>query len=94
MVIGYHVVPLDLSGLASVHRAAADINGRVADGSTPPTRALALNAASLEYTTRTFTEEAGFDTTFHSNYLSQFLLTLLRRRSMDKERGRILVLGS
>ncbi|RYP56947.1 hypothetical protein DL770_010797 [Monosporascus sp. CRB-9-2] len=42
---------------------------------------------------QTLTEEDSVNTTFHSNYLSRLLLTLLLLRSMDKERGRILVLG-
>ncbi|KAI1084418.1 NAD(P)-binding protein [Whalleya microplaca] len=89
----YDLVPLDLCSLASVRKAAADINSRVANGSIPPIRALVLNAGWQEYTTSTLTDD-GFDMAFQSNYLSHFLLTLLLLQSMDKEHGRIIVLGS
>lgn len=35
-----------------------------------------------------------FDTTFAANYLGHWLLTLLLLKSMDKEEGRIIVIGS
>lgn len=89
----YDLVPLDLSSLASTRKVAEDINKKVADGSIPPIRALILNAAWQEYTTHTMTDD-GFDMTFQSNHLSHFLLTLLLLKSMDKENGRIVVLGS
>ncbi|TGJ78439.1 hypothetical protein E0Z10_g10323 [Xylaria hypoxylon] len=89
----YDLVPLDLSSLASTRKAAEDINRRVADGSIPPIRALILNAAWQEYTTHTITDD-GFDMTFQANHLSHFLFTLLLLKSMDKQNGRLVVLGS
>ncbi|KAI3340471.1 hypothetical protein F4824DRAFT_453464 [Ustulina deusta] len=89
----YDLVPLDLSSLASTRKAAEDINRRVAAGEIPPIRALILNAAWQEYTTHTLTDD-GFDMTFQANHLSHFLLTLLLLKSMDKEHGRVVVLGS
>jgi NAD(P)-dependent dehydrogenase (short-subunit alcohol dehydrogenase family) len=89
----HELVTLDLSSLANVRRAAEDINKRVANGSLPPIRALVLNAGYQEHIGQTFTDD-GFDSSFQANYLSHFLLTLMLLESMDKEKGRIVVLGS
>ncbi|KAI1816594.1 NAD(P)-binding protein [Poronia punctata] len=89
----YDLVALDLSSLASTRRVAEEINRKVAEGEIPPIRALILNAATQEYTGHTMTGD-GFDMTFQTNYLSHFLLTLLLLKSMDKENGRVVVLGS
>ncbi|KAI0406327.1 hypothetical protein F4802DRAFT_111052 [Xylaria palmicola] len=89
----YDLIPLDLSSLVSTRKAAEYINRRVAEGSIPPIRALVLNAAWQEYATHTMTDD-GFDMTFQANHLSHFLLTLLLLKSMDKEKGRIVILGS
>ncbi len=84
---------LDLSKLANVRLIAATINKRVAEGSLPPIRALILNAGYQEHTEQYFSED-GLDMSFQCNYLSHWLLTLMLLRSMDKEHGRIIVLGS
>ncbi|KAI0384678.1 NAD(P)-binding protein [Hypomontagnella monticulosa] len=89
----YDLIPLDLASLDSVRKTAADINSRVASGQLPPIRALVLSAAYQEHEAHDFTKD-GFDMTFQSSYLSHFLLTLLLLQSMDKEKGRIVVLGS
>lgn len=89
----YDLIALDLSSLESVRKVAADINARVARGDIPPIRALVLAAAYQEYGPQSITKD-GFDLTFQSTYLSHFLLTLLLLQSMDKEKGRIVVLGS
>ncbi|KAH8670970.1 hypothetical protein BX600DRAFT_234367 [Xylariales sp. PMI_506] len=89
----YDIVPLDLSTLAGVRKAAAEINRRVAQGEIPRLRALILNAGWQEYNTQTHSDD-GFDLAFQSNYLGHFLLTLLLLQSMDTESGRIVVLGS
>lgn len=89
----HDILPLNLANLASVRSFAERINDRVRHGSLPPIRALVLNAGWQEQTTHTLTGD-GFDASFQVNYLSQFLLTLLLLRSMDKTRGRIVVLGS
>ena len=86
-------VALDLSKLSSVREVANAINRRVAEGSLPPIRALILNAGYQEHTTHDFSPD-GFDMTFQSNYLSHWLLTLMLLQSMDKEHGRVVVLGS
>ncbi len=87
------VVAVDLAKLDSVREAAAAINARVAAGEVPPIRALILNAGFQEATTQSFSAD-GFDLSFQANYLSQWLLTLLLLRSMDKDHGRIVVVGS
>ncbi|KAI0007507.1 NAD(P)-binding protein [Xylariaceae sp. FL0662B] len=89
----YDLIPLDLSSLDSVRKAAESINKRVASGDVPPIRALVLNAGYQEHGAQNFTRD-GFDMTFQSTYLSHFLFTLLLLQSMDKEKGRIVVLGS
>lgn len=89
----HDLVPLDLGSLASVRAAAAGVNQRVAAGTLPPIRALVLNAGWQEYTTQTWTAD-GFDQAFQANYLSHFLLTLLLLASLDRERGRVVILGS
>jgi NAD(P)-dependent dehydrogenase (short-subunit alcohol dehydrogenase family) len=89
----HELVSLDLGSLDSVRTAAEDINERVASGYLPPIRALILNAGWQEQTSQTFTSD-GFDMSFQANYLAHFLLTLLLLQSMDKERGRIVILGS
>ncbi|KAI0133367.1 NAD(P)-binding protein [Hypoxylon sp. NC0597] len=89
----YDLLAVDLASLESVRKAAEDINARVASGKIPPIRALVLSAAYQEHDQQNFTKD-GFDMTFQATYLSQFLLTLLLLQSMDKENGRIVVLGS
>lgn len=89
----HELLPIDLGSLESVRNSARNINARVSNGSLPPIRALVLNAGWVEQTTHSFTKD-GFDMSFQVNYLSHFLLTLLLLQSMDKERGRIEVLGS
>ncbi|KAI6091730.1 NAD(P)-binding protein [Hypoxylon rubiginosum] len=89
----YDLISLDLSSLESVRKVAADINARVASGEIPPLRALVLSAAYQEHFDQNFTKD-GFDMTFQASYLSHFLLTLLLLQSLDKEEGRVVVLGS
>ncbi|KAK0714176.1 putative short-chain dehydrogenase [Lasiosphaeria miniovina] len=89
----HDTLALDLSSLANVRQFAAGINKRVAEGSLPPIRALIPNAGFQEHSTQTLTDD-GFDVSFESNYLSHWLLVLLLLQSMDKEHGRIVVIGS
>lgn len=88
----HDTVSIDLSRLSSVREGAKRINAGVADGSIPPIRALILSAGFLEPTTQTFTED-GYDMTFQVNYLSQFLLVLLLLQSLDRQKGRIVIVG-
>ncbi|ERT03126.1 hypothetical protein HMPREF1624_01431 [Sporothrix schenckii ATCC 58251] len=89
----HDVLALDLDRLQSVRDVANDIKMRVATGKLPPIRALIWNAGFQEQSTQTFTED-GYDTTFQANYLSHWLLTVLLLGSMDKENGRVVVVGS
>lgn len=89
----YEKMALDLSKLSIVREVANTINKRVAEGSLPRIRALILNAGYQEHTTQTFSSD-DFDISFQANYLSHWLLTLMLLQSMDKENGRIVVLGS
>lgn len=88
----HDVVQLDLSTLSSVRDAAAKINARVALGEIPHIRALILNAGYREPKGQTRTPE-GLDIAFVSNYLGHWLLVMLLLQSMDREAGRIVVVG-
>ncbi|KAF2832604.1 NAD(P)-binding protein [Ophiobolus disseminans] len=92
----HEVLSLDLARLSSVRALAASVNRRVASGEIPPIRALVLNAGLLEFEKQTWAADAdgGFDMTFASNYLGHWLLTLLLLQSMDRDCGRIVVIGS
>ncbi|RYP42553.1 hypothetical protein DL768_010325 [Monosporascus sp. mg162] len=89
----FDVVSLDLANLDSVRQAASSINDRVAAGEIPPIRALILNAGCHEYAMQTWTAD-GLDTCFASNYLGHWLLTLFLLKSMDREVGRVVAIGS
>ncbi|KAF2703703.1 NAD(P)-binding protein [Pleomassaria siparia CBS 279.74] len=86
-------VSLDLSQLSSVREVAADINERIAAGTIPRIHALILNAGYEEFETQTWTQN-GLDTTFATNYLGHWLLTLLLLQSMDPQVGRVLWISS
>ncbi|KAK8008210.1 hypothetical protein PG991_010761 [Apiospora marii] len=89
----HDIMTLDLSSLASVREFAAKFNNAVAEGQIPPIRVLILNAGWQEFKTQTWTED-GFDMAFMINYLGHWLLTMLLLQSMDRESGRIVVVGS
>jgi len=89
----YEVATLNLEHLDDVREFATNINRRVARGEIPMIRALVLNAGYQEFQQQTWVE-GGLDSTWVVNYLSQWLLTLLLLQSMDRENGRIVVLGS
>ncbi|KAM0442614.1 hypothetical protein ACHAQK_004310 [Fusarium lateritium] len=89
----HDVVDLDLSSLISVRTLAAEINRRVAAGELPPIRALILNAGYQDHELITMTED-GYETSWQVNFLANQLLALLLLQSMDKEKGRILIVGS
>lgn len=79
--------------MESVRAVAAEINARVEAGEIPPIRALILNAGWNEFQSQTWTED-GFDMAFAVNYLGHWLLTLLLLKSMDRDVGRVVVVGS
>ncbi|KAG6353491.1 hypothetical protein INS49_005672 [Diaporthe citri] len=89
----HDIISLNLADLDSVRAVAATINSRVAAGEIPPIRALILNGGYLEFTSQSWTAD-GFDMTFASNYLGHWLLTVLLLQSMDREAGRVVVVGS
>ncbi|KAK8043457.1 Short-chain dehydrogenase TIC 32- chloroplastic [Apiospora rasikravindrae] len=89
----HDVMALDLSIQASVRDFATNLNAAVAAGDVPPIRVLILNAGWEEFTTQTWTDD-GFDMTFMANYLGHWLLTMLLIQSMDRESGKIVVVGS
>ncbi|KAI8958100.1 putative short-chain dehydrogenase [Daldinia sp. FL1419] len=87
------VISLDLTNLDSVHEVARTINTRVAEGTIPPIQALILNAGFQDFGKQLWTDD-GFDVTFSANYLGHWLLTMLLLGSMNKDSGRIVVIGS
>lgn len=105
----HDILSLDLTKLDNVRQVAEDINvscpmeecyqsanlhqARVAARSIPPIRALILNAGFQEFGNQSWTDN-GLDVTFAANYLGHWLLVLLLLKSMDKEAGRIIIIGS
>ncbi|KAL9109062.1 MAG: hypothetical protein Q9227_006302 [Pyrenula ochraceoflavens] len=89
----HSVVDLDLTNLDNVRQVAEWLNARVSANEIPPIRALILNAGFQDFGKQSWTDD-GFDTTFAANYLGHWLLTLLLLKSLDKEAGRIIVIGS
>ena len=69
------------------------VQARISAGTIPPIRALILNAGFQDFGKQSWTDD-GLDTTFAANYLGHWLLTLLLLESLDKENGRIVVIGS
>ncbi|KAK6063172.1 putative short-chain dehydrogenase, partial [Seiridium cupressi] len=77
---------------ASVHKAAANINAKVSAGEIPRIQALIFNAGYREPFGQTRTKN-GFDAAFATNYLGHWLLVMLLLQSMNKESGRVVVVG-
>lgn len=89
----HEALSINLTDLDSVRKAAEAINQRVSEGEIPQIRALILNAGFQDFNKQTWTKD-GFDTTFSVNYLGQWLLTLLLLKSIDRDAGRIVIVGS
>ncbi|KAI8635326.1 putative short-chain dehydrogenase [Xylariaceae sp. FL1651] len=89
----HDVISLDLTNLDKVREAAGSINARVAAEDLPQIQVLILNAGFQDFGQQVWTED-GLDMTFSANYLGHWLLTLLLLRSMNKQCGRIIVIGS
>lgn len=89
----YEVLLLDLTRPSEVREFAKQLNARISQGQLPPVRALVLNAAFLELHAQTWTED-GFDMSFASSYLGHWLLTMLLLGNMDRDMGRVVVVGS
>ncbi|KAI8948540.1 putative short-chain dehydrogenase [Xylaria longipes] len=89
----HDVLALDLTDLNDVRKLAEGINARISAGEIPPIRALVLNAGFQDFGKQSWTKD-GLDTTFAANYLGHWLLTLLLLKSIDREAGRIVILGS
>lgn len=90
----YDILTLDIASLTSVRNVAASVNARVAAGEIPPIRALVLSAGFQDFGKQRWTDDSGLDITFASNYLGHWLLTLSLLESMDKQSGRIVIIGS
>ncbi|KAI1173440.1 putative short-chain dehydrogenase [Nemania sp. FL0916] len=89
----YDIVALDLTNLENVRKVAEGINARISAAEIPPIRVLLISAGFQDFGKQSWTED-GLDTTFAANYLGHWLLTLLLLKSMDREAGRIVILGS
>ncbi|KAI1327575.1 hypothetical protein F5Y16DRAFT_371068 [Xylariaceae sp. FL0255] len=84
---------LDFSDFRSVRQASQTTNARVSPGNIPPITLFILSAGYQDFGKQVWTPDS-FDKTFSANYLGHRLLTLCLMRSMDKEPGRIVVIGS
>ncbi|TVY39477.1 Protochlorophyllide reductase A-like protein [Lachnellula subtilissima] len=89
----HDVLSMDLTDLDSVRKTAKSVNLRVSAGDIPQIKTLILNAGFQDFGKQTWTKD-GFDTTFSANYLGHWLLTILLLESMDKESGRVVLVGS
>ncbi|RGP66512.1 hypothetical protein FLONG3_8822 [Fusarium longipes] len=89
----HEIVDMDLSSLASVRTAAAEINRRVATGELPRIKVLILNAGYQDHEQITMTND-GYETSWQVNFLANQLLVLLLLESMDKEKSNILIVAS
>jgi NAD(P)-dependent dehydrogenase (short-subunit alcohol dehydrogenase family) len=89
----HDILSVDLTDVDSIRQVAKTVGTRVSSGDIPPIRALILNAGYQNMSGQTW-GEYGLDPTFTVNYLGHWLLTMLLLGSMDKESGRIIVVGS
>ncbi|KUI71364.1 NADH oxidase [Cytospora mali] len=89
----YEILSLDLARPSSVRQFAAALNKRIASLEIPRIRALVLNAEVLEFEGQTWTDD-NLTQTFASSYLGHWLLSLLLLESMDRECGRVVIVGS
>lgn len=89
----FEILSLELSLIANVRKVSDTINSRIATSDIPPIRALILNAGYHDMGEEGLTAE-GLETSFTSNYLGHWLLTLKLLQSMDTASGRIVVVGS
>ncbi|KAL4805149.1 hypothetical protein BDV18DRAFT_161547 [Aspergillus unguis] len=89
-----HIEALDLGNLAGVHSFADNLSERISSGMLPPISAIVCNAMtwSLE-SGQKFTSD-GYEATFQVAHLAHYLLVLKLLANMDKEAGRIVMLGS
>ncbi|KAH6701396.1 hypothetical protein BKA61DRAFT_205325 [Leptodontidium sp. MPI-SDFR-AT-0119] len=89
----HHVIPLDLSSLASVRVTASALKKRISSGEIPPIRTMVLNAAVQQVDGKTYTID-GFESHFAVNYLANFLFVLLMLGTVDSESGRIICIST
>ncbi|KAE8152987.1 hypothetical protein BDV25DRAFT_150256 [Aspergillus avenaceus] len=86
--------PLDLTSLSSVRRFTHTLSTQIKNGSIPPLSAIICNAFTWSLSGTTKYSPDGFETSFQVTYLSHFLLLMTLLPSMDKTKGRIVLLGS
>ncbi|KAJ5105616.1 hypothetical protein NUU61_002963 [Penicillium alfredii] len=84
----------DLNSLTEVRSFADDVASQVASGELPAISAIICNAFtwSLEDGLRFSRDD--YESTFQVNHLAHFLLVMKLLSSMDRERGRVVLLGS
>ncbi|KAE9375091.1 NAD(P)-binding protein [Stipitochalara longipes BDJ] len=89
----YELFPIDLSSLHNIRASATLLNRRVSAGEIPPIQALILNAAVQQVDGKRSTVD-GLESHFAVNYLANFLFVLMVLESMDKERGKIVIIST
>lgn len=85
---------VDLNSLQDVRSFADRISGQVASGELPPISAIICNAFtwSLEHGQQFSSDH--YESTFQVNHLAHYLLVLKLLPSMNRQSGRIIMLGS
>lgn len=84
---------LDLASLSNVRSFADGIKSRVSVGEVPPISAIVCNAFSWSLTDTKYSKD-GYELGFQVSHLSQFMLVMKLVGSVNKETGRIVLLGS
>jgi NAD(P)-dependent dehydrogenase (short-subunit alcohol dehydrogenase family) len=84
---------VDLSSISEVREFADKIAGLVESKELPPIVAIICNAFTWSLNGQKFSNDR-LESTFQVNHLAHFLLVLTLVRSMDREKGRIVMLSS
>ncbi|CAG8386086.1 unnamed protein product [Penicillium salamii] len=84
---------VNLNSINEVREFADEIAGLVESKKLPPIRAIICNAFTWSLNGQKFSSDR-LESTFQVNHLAHFLMTLKLVRSMDRETGRIILLGS
>lgn len=90
----YEIHKVDLSVLAEVHALADKIRAQISSGKTPRLAAIICNAMVWTLHSGLKFSKDGYEQSLAVNHLAHFALTVELASSMDRERGRIVFVGS
>ncbi|KAF2875377.1 short-chain dehydrogenase/reductase-like protein sdr [Massariosphaeria phaeospora] len=85
---------LDLASLASVHTFAAAVHADIAGGTLPRLVAIVCNAMTWSLQSGLQRSADGLERTFQVNHLAHWVLVMRLLGDVDRERGRVVWLGS